>query len=430
MLSQMELRNYKGYWWLPSSSEDQVSGTLTIHPDGSLVLELFGGFSLENEDAIFKRKLDKIIHGRCYAPNGHMKDITLFECSSSIQLNFSSNFPITRYTCRYALIGIHVKSLNDPSFFDAHINFDELTYWCPPKNITTSFNDSSITTILDTNKEKETIATLALKDGIILNLNQGGSYRTEYPKIFIEQSTYLEVKKEGLSCQDILSTARKFGQFLSLAMLFPVEHGIITLHSRDCSQTMNNGDIHYHPIEFVTFLYKGGENSLPGSKRPDMLFEFKDISDRFEVMYNRFYSDSSIAQIWSNLIDSLEKKRVFTSNDFLVVAQALDGFGMRFRKEQKILPELQALKDEFSSIQRLNLTDDDLIVAAGSRNYYSHILKLEKKEIKKALDGFKLLELTRKLRVLLLCCVMSFLGMETDRIYELLNKCNNSLLRN
>lgn len=426
----MESRNYKGYWWLPSSSEDKVSGTLTIHPDGSLVLELFGGFSLEDEDAIFKRRLDKIIYGRCYAPNGHMKDITLFECSSSIQLNFSSNFPITRYTCRYALIGIHVKSQYDPSFFEAHINFEELAYWCPPKNITTSFSDSSITTILDTNKDHKTLAKLTLNDGIVLNLNQGCSYRTEYPKIFIEQSTYLEVKKEGLSCQDILSTARKFERFLSLTMLFPVEHGIITLRSRDCSQTMNNEDIHYHPIEFVTFLYKGGEKSLSGIKRPDMLFEFKDVSDRFEVMYNRFHSDLSIAQIWSNLIDCLEKKRVFTSNDFLVVAQALDGFAIRFRKEQNILSELQALKEEFSSIQRLNLTEDDLKEAKDSRNYYSHILKLEKKEQKLVQEGVNLYNLTSKLRVLLICCILDFLGFEKDKINELLNKCNNSLLRN
>ena len=75
------------------------------------------------------------------------------------------------------------------------------------------------------------------------------------------------------------------------------------------------------------------------------------------------------------------------------------------------------------------MTDEDLEAANGSRNYYSHILKLEKKEDKHALEGWELLNLTKKLRVLLICCVLNFMGMDNDKINQLLNKSNNSLLR-
>lgn len=420
-------RIYKGYWWLPSNSDDQVAGTLTIEPDGGLRLELYGGFGLETEGVSFERKADKVIYGRCYAPNGHMKDISLFECHSAINLNFSSSFPITRYSCQYALLGFHTLSMKDAAFFEAHVSFDELAYWCPPKNVTTWYKDSSVTIALDYSEECETLAEAVLEDGMTLRLNQGGSYKPDYPKVLIEQSTYLEVSKEGLSGQDVLGAARKFERFLSLAMLTPVEHGTITLRSRDCCQTSEKGETYYHSIELVTHLYKG--EATKKMKQIDMLFKHEDVADGFGEMYRRYWTSQSIAQIWSNLIDSLEKKRVFTSNDFLVVIQALDGFAIRFRKEQDFLSQLTVLRDEFGDIRRLNLSDADLEAAKGSRHYYSHILKLEKKEERKALDGAELFGLTRKLRVLLICCVLNFLGMDNLKINELLNKCNNAILR-
>ena len=87
------------------------------------------------------------------------------------------------------------------------------------------------------------------------------------------------------------------------------------------------------------------------------------------------------------------------------------------------------MRDEFKDICQIKLTDDDLKCARGSRDYYSHILKLEKKAKKNALEGAKLYDLTRKLRVLLVCCALSFLGMDNQKINGLLNKCDNSILR-
>lgn len=420
-------RLYKGYWWLPSMPEDQVAGTLTIETDGDLRLELYGGFGLDKDGVSFERETDKVIYGRCYATNGHMKDISLFECHSAINLNFSSSFPITRYSCQYALLGFHTLSMKDAAFFEAHVSFDELAYWCPPKNVTTWFKDSLVTVAFDFSEGSETMAEMALDDGLTLRLNQGGFYQPDYPRILIEQSTYLEVSKEGLSGVDVLGEARRFERFLSLAMLIPVEHGAITLRSQECFQTMENGKTYYHPIELVTHLYKG--ESAKKVKQFDMLFKYEDVADGLGEMYKRFWKNQNIAQIWSNLIDSLEKKRVFTSNEFLVVIQALDGFAIRFRKEQGFLAQLTALRDEFKDIKRQKITDDDLEAAKGSRDYYSHILKLEKKEKRNALEGAKLFDLTRKLRVLLICCVLNFLGMDNAKINELMNKCNNSILR-
>lgn len=423
-----ETRIYKGYWWLPSEPEEQIAGTLTIDSRGNVKLELYGCFGPADDYVIFDRKDDPAIYGRCYTSDSKMTDVSLIGCSSALTLNFSDNtFPLTRYACRYALIGIHCQKMEDAMFFKAHVDFKELAFWCPPKNIT-FLRDDSISVSIETKlEEKAPLASVELDGGVKIQLKEGATYKPDYPKLYIDQSTYVEILKDDMNALLALSTSRMFERYLSVATLAPVEHGKIMLYSRLKCQELEGGKVIYHPIELVTFLYL--DNVQDSYKRRDFLFQYDDIAQELGQMLGKLYTDKSIAQIWSNLVDSLEKKRVFTSNDFLVVIQAIDGFAIRYRKEQKLLPELEALREEFKDIKKLKLTDEDLEAANGSRNYYSHILKLEKKEDKHALEGWELFDLTKKLRVLLICCVLNFMGMDNDKINQLLNKSSNEFLR-
>ena len=55
---------YKGYWWLPENPDEKVAGTLTVLTDGTLVLELYGAFGLEEDGVDFKMKDNPAIFGR------------------------------------------------------------------------------------------------------------------------------------------------------------------------------------------------------------------------------------------------------------------------------------------------------------------------------------------------------------------------------
>lgn len=421
-----EERIYKGYWWLPSEPEEQIAGTLTIEPNGTVKLDLYGCFGNVDDYVIVDRKDDPAIFGRCYSPNSNLKEISLISCHSAITLNFSSDFPITKYTCRYALIGTHVGSMEKASFFKAYVDFKELAYWCPPKNITTTYKKDSISIRIQTKTDDAMpLTSFKLEDEITLNLKESATYQPDYPMVYIDQGTYLEIEKEDLTALKALTISRKFERFLSVATLSPVEHGKITLFSKQ--ECQKDGEkVYYHPIELVTYLYKW--QTAECLSRQDYLFRYEDVAAECGEMIQKLYSDKNIAQILSNLLDSLENRRVFTTNDFLVVIQALDGFAIRFRKEKDFLQQLTDLRNEFSDVGRVSLTDDDLKASKGSRHYYSHILKLEEKNAKHALDGWELAELTRKLRILLICCVMSFLGMKNDAINKLLNRCNHSIM--
>ena len=424
----MDSRVYKGYWWLPSISDDQVSGLLTNESDGHIVLELFGAFALEERGLSFDADFESVIWGRCYDENNHMTDISLFNCNSAITLNFSSTFPLTRYTCRYAFIGFHGSSVDEQLFFKASIDFDELVHWCPPHNVQMTCYKDKISFAVDILRNSDSvIASVDFNDGMQLNLIKGIACFPEYPETVIKQSTYLEVCKEAFSANYALLQARNFERFLSVAILKPVEHGTIRLFSRDCCQMSGETPI-YHPIEMIVPLYQPLQSLT--IKRPyDFLFDFPKIEAEFNSLYTRFCSDKNISQIWDNLIVSLEKRRIYSSHDFLNVIQALDGFSIRYRRENGFEKQLISLRDEFLGIDKMTLTDADLKAATGSRHYYSHILKLEKKQDKSALDGIELYNLTKKLRVLLFCCVLNFLGLSNDRINEMLNSCNAPIVR-
>lgn len=422
-----ESRVYKGKWWIPSNPEDLVSGHLTIQPNGVVKLELIGSFEKREKGGDLER-VDSVIYGLSFAPNNHAKEISLFDCHSASTWNPSLPFTITRYTCRFALVGVHVETMSTPLFFKAQIHYDELTYWCPPNNIRTAWSDSEISlTVKTVDEESSKMATICMDDGYTLNLKENCNYN--HPKdfaVYADQLTCLEVLKEEICAEEAVMMARQMERFLSLATLLPVEHTKIWLYSKEESQTSEKGETYYHAIELVTYLYKDRPEKIQDH---NFLFKYSDVADVFPDMFKRMYSSESVSLIWTMLLDSLEKKRVFTSNDFLLVAQALDGFAKRFRKGKHIENEFTELRDEFKDIGRLNLTDEDLKEAAGSRNYYSHVLRVDLKEDKKAQDGFKLYDLMGRMRVLLICCVMDFLGLDHAKINQLLNNSNNAALR-
>lgn len=423
----MENRIYKGKWWIPSNPDDQVSGYLTIHPNGVVKLELVGAFEQEEKGIDLERE-DAVIYGHCFAPNNHAKEISLFDCHAASTWNPTLPFTITRYTCRYALIGIHTEAINEKTFFKAQVHYDELTYWCPPKNIRWEFTESGISFSVKTAEDEASkLASVHLDDGFTLNLKENCNYN--HPKdfaVYADQLTCMEVLKEELSADDAVIMTRQMERFLSLATLLPVEHTKIWLYSKEKCQTSKRGEMYYHAIELVTYLYKDKPEKIQDH---NFLFKLGDVVDVFPDMFRQMYKSENISLIWTMLLDSLEIKRIFSSSDFLLVAQALDGFAKRFRTGKSIGNQLADLRDEFQDIGRVNLTDEDLTEATSSRNYYSHVLRVDLKEDKKAQDGLKLYDLMGRMRVLLICCVLEFLGLDHARINRVLNGCNSQVVR-
>ena len=417
----MTERIYKGYWHLPDS-EKEVAGVLTIDSTGKSKLEVFGALHLDSQIPDFFDTAKKdVIWGRCYDPQNKMTDITLLNCYPAPTFNFDSTFPLVRYNCTYALIGIFVTSLTDSVFFKANIYIPALQPWCPSDALTLVHTDSGVSANMAYSKDPAIAASAQLDDGATLSVIKSGSYSADQTKAIFERETFLRIQKGSLSVPEILKMTRSFEDFLSIAVLSPVEHRKIILFSEQEYQMVSDEEKYYFPIELVG--HQSIEDRARVTESYDYLFSLQDIANDFESIYKKFFSDKNILQIKNNFIASLERKRVFTSNDFLVVAQALDGFSIRYRKEGEYLKQLIALRGEFKEVKKVTLTDEDLIATRDSRDYYTHILNPGKK--KHVLDGRDLFLLTKKLRVLLICCFLNYFGMNNAQIDDLLSRSNS-----
>ena len=89
-----------------------------------------------------------------------------------------------------------------------------------------------------------------------------------------------------------------------------------------------------------------------------------------------------IAPIRAHLIESIKKKGSFSSVDFLIVFQAIEGFMIRFLYEDKSSTKnkLATLLHDFSDIAKLKCNEIDVDAAVNSRHYYSHFSKITKNE--------------------------------------------------
>lgn len=439
-LSEQQI--FKGYWWLPEKPEDKVAGVLTYSPGESILLELIGcfrgsedselGFITENNDL-------SVIHG----VDSGAKEISLLDCGGSFSYNFSSEFPIMHYHARYMVYDKHVLSMDDRCDYTAYVKFDELTLWALPSVFTYIFEQDPAThrfrscTIktMEYNAESVLIQSVLCENGVTLSLNRDctvipGEYLL---KPFLEQWTYLEIKKQDgiLSIREIYHEIEKFEDFLSLATKREILHKQIYLHDPEIGQNDEKGNRFPSSIYLLDIQRK--RQSLKKIDRRRFLFRYEDIQSHFSKILPRWMSDTDNLQpIKSHLVESLIYKPVVSSVDFLQVIQAVEGVWWRFREDsyranhkvKAMQTPLTVILSEFltelKDIQTIADLKLDIQAVVDSRHYYSHFVDKSRKP--KTLDGLALYELTKKLRMILLCLVLDFLGLSHKEIEDILKK--------
>lgn len=437
---------YKGKWFLPDKPDNRIAGVLTYFPHESIVLELIGGFIDDFDEIISDFKETEIIHGF----TSDAKKITLASCLPSISKNSSSSFPITKYDCGYLIIDKHLNRFDDLSFNKATVLFPQLTYWCLPdvinreihNRVEDGVNSINISFKHFYNSNENTISNSQIDENTTLLIKECVDHSSSNflltPKI--EQYTSLEIhKKEDSSIEDFLSNIYLFEQFLSMATLEVAECSKIVLRDKNLYQE-SNGSKRFKNIE-LKYIQRGKQEIIIQTKRHDYLFIYSTIKDQYDAIIKKWFAEKEgIAPIRTHLIESIKPIRIFTSIDFLIVIQALEGFCWRFRKDEleKIAKDkpkkkqatlgdmICLLKSEFSTISKIKKDDIVIQQVVDSRHYYSHFMERSKKE--NALDGSELYKITLKLRKLLICCLLHFIGFDYYQINEIFDKCYNKLL--
>ena len=415
-----ERKEIKGMWWLPNTPEKQIPGTLIIGND-EITLETINSFAEDNPiHHIATQKVPQ--YDVIWGVSSEAKEVSLFNSCESMSFNTACPFPLAKYNIQVATVGKHIKSLDELGNYDIKAYFNELPYWFRPNCLQIDVEEKKYNYIVDLNNAHH--ITVQIDDDCILRLE--GETNISNNKhgmcVQIEQTSTMNlIFSNPISLKEAKHKIFIFEQFISFATLASVCYKRFLLIDKDkkADPTKNS------TIE----IFDKRENTSSKSERFwEYLFVYETIKKTFPSIIKKWYAENKLSPIRAHLIDSIRHTGSFCSTDFLTIAQAVDGFYCRFRKDGVGLREiLDNLRREFVDIQILELSDNDINCICDSRNYYSHLLPPGKK--KHVVDGLELYNLNYKLRKLLLCCILNFVGFNNDEINVIFNKSNNSYLR-
>ena len=412
----------KGIWWLPETPECKIAGVLLHEPMGETKLDLIGEFRPNDWLHSFNEtKGEDVIWGL----SSENKEITLFQNYPFATKNSSCPFPIMHYDCQFLIIGKHIQSLKEDGQYSARILFDELSFWYSPNIIRTKLNEKELAFVSSLDNSQATIE-IQVTDSINfsfepqLTVSQDDMGQTTH----LAQSTDLVISfTKPVSLQFILNVVKEFELFLSVATLSHVQCKRFYIY--DNSQDVEFGG--KQKIEIIHHYFR--EAFKPNKKFFNYLFTYDSIKEQLSNVLQKWYATEDIMPIRSHLVDSLNRHGVFSSTDFLIVVQAIEGFYYRFRQDnnESLKTIIEDLTKEFSDVKCVEFEDGDCQKIVDSRHYFTHLLPPGKKS--HVVQGAELQNLDFKLRKLLLCCVLNFMGFDNSTINTFVAKSNNHYLR-
>ena len=398
-------QTYHGLWWIPNGvprfEATERMGTLTIEEDGSAKLDVY---VLQRKTPSFKTcgSYDVI-----WGETADGIRVSLFGASSVWDVNkpemFSSSFTIKR-----VVLGEHLNNGDEPVFDYCVTQYRYLRNWAydpsrHPVNllITTDYRCNNIP-----------LLNVELENGLQLKIDQHYDVRDSvYEKILIQTAILTFIPNKPTSINHYMELIGKFSQFLSFALFSrQVPYDIMVL---------NNNDNHYNKV-----FYKVEESHDPERYS---LIPFNALRAKIPSIIQNWYKNyDQLAQICRYLLTTLQYDE-FDEPDFLIIAQALDGFHKRFRNHRngkdirKFKDEIDLMLKDFYDVNSVIRCHIDSGVLKDSRDKYTHLTP-DEEDTPNVARGHELFRLTQKAKVLLTCCILDLLGLTHEEI----DKCFNS----
>lgn len=418
-----EKQEYKGTWFLPENPEQEIAGILYFIPNETIRLELIGSLSETNCNYIGRFNKYPIIHG-VVKTKDIISKVTLFDCyaypaGGGHNLIQDCKLRLMNYNCSYILLGKHLTSKADSVFNKIRVSFPYFNDWYKDNNIRfDAINDYTATfTTCNSNKYAKTYK---LNNNVDLNINgYSDFYNTKPNEYYLFEDSYVElVNTEKSNFYDLLVNIGWFKDFYSFAALTSMPFTEIFLYDYDDFEIEKGVSLFY----IVEERFDKKDNILPFHH---FLFSFGDIENDFETIIKTWYDKKETSEpIIQQLIASVTFKKFFKKSDFLTVIQAIEGYFCRFIGNDK-----KSLKDKLDAIYNIYCIDVKIIKdnkldtnkIRETRNYFSHLYKDDNENVCK--EWKELSEMTEKLKPLLVCCILSLVGFDNDKINYLLSNC-------
>lgn len=452
-----------GEWFLPSSPEKRVHGTLDFSRNEGAKLEIYGSLT---SDHFFPEFADqKIILGL----SSKSKQITLYKChmtksgGATLVQGGESGKSSVIYSIMYLFIGMHIDNEDDLVFNRISSEIFNLDEWLGISGFVNSKHD------FEKIKRHEISVDYKLPESIDFKIDKDckGKFNfvantptlSRYQKsVNIKQRVQYQVESNvAKKVEELLAYIFSFQNFLILALYRSTYPLSITLYGDKHKEDYGDGKSFQKPIE----LYFSSSN-IKVNEKPrfdlEMIFCYRHIEKKFPTIIKQWYSKHELLEPAFNLLfEQFFNGNRFSENAFLNLAQSAETFHARInnhtkipREEYKIMKEEimkvaplkyhKWLKDQFNFGNNLNLhtrlteitdkysndildkiiPDKSLFVkqVKHSRNYYTHYSSDGKK---KALKGSDLFYLSERLKILLVCSFLTEVGFEKDLLKKTLD---------
>ncbi len=452
----IEKIEYEGIWWLPNKPKEQISGTLRFTPDEGAILDLIGSF--KDITDINKMLEPEIILG--ISSNG--KKITLHKCFETKSNLSLPGLLTSSFYANMAFVGAHFQKSEDIKFKNLSVHYSYLDEWAHISgfNIQHLFNKREV--VIEYKLPEPIQAAIGGDYKIFIDVRATGPTHSIVQKeASIKQRTYIRVEtSEEKSFDEYLNIMYHIQNFSSLGVMEPV-YPLAIEGITEANREMINDKTHYPPVEIfyrLTDTPKAPKTLLPF----DMLFTFKNISDRFEVFLGNWFKKADLLKpVYDLYFGTLYNPRMYLEHRFLSLIQAIESFHQRIyggeylsNKEYKeiynalvnAIPDgvRSDLKDrlkeylkygnEFSLRKRLKeifdkyqeilngfIGDKDAFIekVVATRHYHTH----HDEDLKQhAASGEVLYRLTQKLEMLLVICLLTELGFNSKEIKDLFSR--------
>ena len=374
-------------------------GTLYYYGDRNSELELYlkppvHNESISNADVVFGLDAE----GRKFS---------IFDA----KIDNSHDFRKFVLNAEYFVVGYEpepVKSYHDELYTRCWVEYPYLRDWAF-KDV---FQQGKISNNFSWDISKGLNFVAEIDDGIRLRITSSETHKKDDYKFCIEQTTrVLFEADQPQSIHKFATLIVEFSRFLSIATFSKHSPTAVFLRRKDAKYSHLSEQLIY-PVKPTTepkgSVIKFGEIVV---KRPEILRKWHECYEQ-------------MAPITKYLAQAVtEQKGEFDAPDFLIVAQALDGYFKRFvnKKDGKDIrkydDQITKLLEYFKDVDALRACNLDAKVMAHSRHKYSHLIPDdETKNVEKAVSGEELYYLTRKAIVLLTCCILDYPGLTIDEI--------------
>ncbi len=427
----------KGLWWLPDKPESRIPGTLVFDPGSGTRLSLAGTFQKIRSSSDVPPTFEVVLG---VTDSGGL--ITLVKCAFR-----NGNFDVvgvllSELEPEIILSGAHFNSLADLKFHRISARLTDLNEWVGLSGFDIGFPTENGEALIKYRLPTGPRALLDNGDEVSVDFALSGlGWQRHQSKAEIVQKVYMTYRPVSeVSLHELLDRIWSLQQFMSFAVLRPVDVTEMQVYSRNHSRVVNDKEFP-SPIDIYFRSEDMADHSSP-TLQEYMLFSVPQLADSFEVTirkwFNTYFEIKDVIDIY---IGTLRNRSMYLQHQFLSLCQALEAFhrlkiGGTLRSKSEHRELLRRLrhsvsKDVWCWLKGLLSHSNDLslrlrleclyetfcpelesILGARTRfarqvvlnrNYLTHY---ESRLKDKALRGLDLYVLCEKMRILMAICLL------------------------